>query len=379
MLPGSEAPQLLESLEKAGAIREQKATSNKINHHPDQREAAKETLGVSWKPQEATEASIKSVSASRSSAAGADIVKDYTFTTQQGQTGPTDPASDLSNASNDESSEDALLRQEMINYALHPPPHNIVAVMNLDDQVKSQSDKVNGDHHFEDDDDYDYSDELVGDEDEDVDDEEEEDSEDDVDSHGRTSSTILDERYIKRMEALQKKLGASDIKNIGPSAEPAPTQGKSPSETDSSKPTEQAEMSPLKAKKSVHFADNIDVATSSPRGSNPTASVPRTTRPISNDIQKQKPSTSNPLSSTILERTPNPVQQPPSPATGLEANELATEYHRVRNRLIQREGGFVRTNDEEPETVPLEQPGAKKISRFRAARVGGAAANPPRF
>lgn len=49
--------------------------------------------------------------------------------------------------------------------------------------------------------------------------------------------------------------------------------------------------------------------------------------------------------------------------------EVATEYHKMRNRMIQRQGGFVK--EEESEIVPLteEEGGPKKMSRFKAARL----------
>jgi unconventional prefoldin RPB5 interactor 1 len=49
--------------------------------------------------------------------------------------------------------------------------------------------------------------------------------------------------------------------------------------------------------------------------------------------------------------------------------EVATEYHRMRNRMIQRQGGFLK--EEEGEIVPFteEEGGPKKMSRFKAARL----------
>lgn len=51
--------------------------------------------------------------------------------------------------------------------------------------------------------------------------------------------------------------------------------------------------------------------------------------------------------------------------------EVATEYHRIRNRMIQREGGFLPREDQQ-ERIPLteEEGGStKKMSRFKAARL----------
>lgn len=49
--------------------------------------------------------------------------------------------------------------------------------------------------------------------------------------------------------------------------------------------------------------------------------------------------------------------------------EVATEYHKMRNRMIQRQGGFMK--EEESEIVPFteEEGGPKKMSRFKAARL----------
>lgn len=58
----------------------------------------------------------------------------------------------------------------------------------------------------------------------------------------------------------------------------------------------------------------------------------------------------------------------------LMQQELAVEYHRMRNRMIQRNGGFVQ-EEEESEQIPLsEDPDGegreRKISKFKAARLG---------
>lgn len=57
----------------------------------------------------------------------------------------------------------------------------------------------------------------------------------------------------------------------------------------------------------------------------------------------------------------------------LMQQELAVEYYRMRNRMIQRNGGFVQ--DEEPAQTPLSEDGegeggGRKISKFKAARLG---------
>ncbi|KAI4110157.1 MAG: hypothetical protein L6R37_000050 [Teloschistes peruensis] len=54
--------------------------------------------------------------------------------------------------------------------------------------------------------------------------------------------------------------------------------------------------------------------------------------------------------------------------------DLLMDYHRTRNRMIQRQGGFVRQNEEEDgEEGPLVDENGKKISRFKAARLRASA------
>lgn len=78
------------------------------------------------------------------------------------------------------------------------------------------------------------------------------------------------------------------------------------------------------------------------------------------------------LATTIIERTPDPnaeVTEPDALDSQLLHQEVATEYHRIRNRMIQKQGGFAK--EEESEIVPLteEEGGPKKVSRFKAARL----------
>ncbi|GAB1204320.1 hypothetical protein APSETT445_002972 [Aspergillus pseudonomiae] len=52
----------------------------------------------------------------------------------------------------------------------------------------------------------------------------------------------------------------------------------------------------------------------------------------------------------------------------IHRKEIASEFYRIRNRMIQQNGGFV--GGEEPETVPIEtEDPPKRVSRFRAARM----------
>lgn len=78
------------------------------------------------------------------------------------------------------------------------------------------------------------------------------------------------------------------------------------------------------------------------------------------------------LAPQVIERDVPIDTSPPEPDEldpQLLHQEVATEYHRMRNRMIQRQGGFLK--EEESEIVPLteEEGGPKKMSRFKAARL----------
>ena len=80
-----------------------------------------------------------------------------------------------------------------------------------------------------------------------------------------------------------------------------------------------------------------------------------------------------PLSDTIVEReTPNsPPLEPDELDPALLQKEVATEYYRMRNRMIQKHGGFLKDPDEENRIIPHteEDGGPKRMSRFKAARI----------
>ncbi|SLM33791.1 Domain of unknown function DUF3835 [Lasallia pustulata] len=81
------------------------------------------------------------------------------------------------------------------------------------------------------------------------------------------------------------------------------------------------------------------------------------------------------LAETLIERptvradadVPEPNQFDPA----LLHQEVAVEYHKMRIRMVQRDGGFAPQAEEEEERVPLaeEEGGGRKVSRFRAARL----------
>lgn len=77
------------------------------------------------------------------------------------------------------------------------------------------------------------------------------------------------------------------------------------------------------------------------------------------------------LTSTIVERDVplDNAQEPDDLDPYLMHQEVATEYHRMRNRMIQRQGGFAKKDESEIVPFTEEEGGPKKMSRFKAARL----------
>ncbi|KAL5359088.1 Prefoldin subunit-domain-containing protein [Aspergillus floccosus] len=76
------------------------------------------------------------------------------------------------------------------------------------------------------------------------------------------------------------------------------------------------------------------------------------------------------LADTLVEReVSDSAAAPPEPDEldeQLHRKEIASEFYRMRNRVIQQNGGFL----EEPEQVPVEpEEGPRRVSKFRAARM----------
>ncbi|KAL4885529.1 Prefoldin subunit-domain-containing protein [Aspergillus karnatakaensis] len=78
------------------------------------------------------------------------------------------------------------------------------------------------------------------------------------------------------------------------------------------------------------------------------------------------------LADTLVERdVPDGAAHAPEPDEldeDLHRKEIATEFHRMRNRMMKHNG---ESRDEEPEMIPVEpEEVPKRISKFRAARMG---------
>jgi len=98
--------------------------------------------------------------------------------------------------------------------------------------------------------------------------------------------------------------------------------------------------------------------------------APRDNGPDHDDVSPPKTSTNG----SIIEREVSesiPVQPPDELDPSTHRAEVAIEYHRLRNKMIQQQGGFVES-EEGMAKVPLDDNGeTRKVSRFKAARMKG--------
>lgn len=105
---------------------------------------------------------------------------------------------------------------------------------------------------------------------------------------------------------------------------------------------------------------------------------------VVSSIFEKSPVPLSPAGATIIESntyTPSTSRETNSSTIAIEPDglepsllqhQVATEYHRMRNRMIQRQGGFLASAEEEASggVVKLdEEEGGKRVSRFKSARL----------
>lgn len=334
----------------------------------------------------------------------------------------------------DEADEDAELRREMLRYGMTDIAP-IVAELEIDEGTGSEFDE--DEYSFDEDDGFD-----------------EDDDGEDEDEHGRTKSRVVDDKYRRRMQELEARLGIKSSREIEEEAE-AKAAGSIPEEgiarisiqpaassplAPTNQPTKssikggsEAAQQPKPAKKGVKFASALDIAPGTetepapapvepkepyvdPMRSTiverspavqpaaPTASAPKKTsrfkkaraaEPTPEPAETQLPvRTKGPaeaparfldqdmrtaptgpdgktLAGTVVERDmPSGAVEPDEFDATLLHQEAAVEYHRMRNRMIQKQGGFVAEKEEAIEYPEDEDTGGKRVSRFKAARLG---------
>ena len=252
-----------------------------------------------------------------------------------------------------ESPEDAVSRRQMIQYNMEEIGA-VVAELDLDEEGMSYSDDEDEDE------DEDYLDENSS-------------VEEDEDQFGRARRRVMTDDYMAEMKALEKRL-----KNVGPNAEIGNLAAINGHEEE--RPSGDANLPKPPPKKGVRFAPSLSVQEAPPPPTlNPSLQSPPTT--LSNP--PPPPSLTPILSSIIIERpyapstdsTTTTPSEPDEHDPALLQQEVATSYHKMRNRMIARQGGFMAQSEEEKAEVPLSEAegGRKKVSRFKAARLGGKA------
>jgi len=297
----------------------------------------------------------------------------------------------------DESIEDAKLRREMLQYGL-AEVGEVVAELELEE------------------------DEDMGD---DFDDDDESNPSDDEDEYGRSTKVELTDAYRKQMMELEKKLNARMVENVGPQPDQHPlAEVADDVRTLRVRKDEQFDeqmydvvdtpASASEEQKGVRFADDTKPA------QEPTKTAPVSTDTIADTIIERSgpapqapappsqpkatkvsrfksarssngqpppmlptPPMSEPpplptgpvgrtLAPTVVEHTPHPSDpQAPDEFDPILINrEVSREYHKMRNKMIQNQGGFTATEDEDEAPLVEERDGqTKKVSRFRAARL----------
>lgn len=243
-----------------------------------------------------------------------------------------------------ESAEDAALRRQMIQYSMSEV-NNIVAEMNLDDEASNASYSDAGSEEVPDDSSLD----------------------EDEDKFGRTKRRVLSDDYLAEMRALEQKLNAKAIQNVGPNAPLEASTLASDHEIEEQTPMQSKSNSATNppATKAVRFAEELDIQSPPSQPALPPAPT-QTPQPP----PKPKPTHSN----TIIERPYTTTStHPPEPDEydpALLQQQVRTEYHELRNRMIQRQGGFTDPGDRAEVPLSEAEGGPKKMSRFKAARLG---------
>jgi unconventional prefoldin RPB5 interactor 1 len=390
---GSARGQLLEVLEKAG-VKDLSGTAREPNPEkpptePNARDGStKDEISVQSVPSEISKKSVQFAEGTKEGpethiSQTAQRIEAISNSTKQNTSIPEEPPIIPLN----ESPEDAALRKEMLQYGM-AEVGAVVAELDLEDGSD-----------FSDDDDYDDYDAGSTD--------------DDEDEFGRSTRKVVDDEMRRRMIELEEKLGLRMMENVG----------LNPNISVVDKPVSEVQenrkaLETVKEKKGVRFAEELDIAEAPPATNTPESKAKVPSKSPIRDIvehtqstQEPKPATiasqnvsrfksaraaksstqdlnetshsqtssapikpaSKPLADTIVERE-IPVSTPPEPDEldpALLHQEVATEYHRMHNRMIQKQGGFMKDPELEKGIIPLteEEGGPKKMSRFKAARL----------
>lgn len=249
-----------------------------------------------------------------------------------------------------DSPEDAALRRQMIDYNMGEIGA-IVAELDLDEDDTPYSDdgsELN---------DYDNSS-----------------ADDDEDKFGRTKRRVLSDEYLAEMQRLEQRL-----KNIGPGAAVGVSTAvnglvKEKRAGNGISSRGAPEESTPTTKKGVRFANDLGIQETPVKEQSNKFPVapPSATTPgfVSRKVIHAPKVVERPPSATANHST---IREPDELDPALVHQEVSMVYHRMRNRMIQRQGGFTNGDDEDEKGEVLlteAEGGPKKVSRFKAARLG---------
>lgn len=330
-----------------------------------------------------------------------------------------------------ESEEDAKTRREMLEYHLNEVG-NVVAQIDLeeakaaagaDDDYDDDDDDMSfhTSSEYQDDEDTPYTTGLS-------------DSEDEEDEYGRSVKPQITDEYRKRMEELQERLIGNlgpapkdeDVEDLDPELDPNQMKRlviRDKRSSTSSMSSDNSEKKAAAGKKRVSFAETLDVAEPASPPLKAQKHVPgENVGPVADTISERNAATAAPpslptevkppgrlsrfkaaraaapesavddapappknatLAANLLERTPAP--RPPTAPDDeddehdehdehVQRRQLAEQYYRQRNQMIREQGGFNQPEDdggEGPLMQESEDGKVRKVSRFKAARLGG--------
>lgn len=283
-----------------------------------------------------------------------------------------------------ESAEDAALRREMLEYGMSEVG-SVVAEL----EIESNSD-WSSDWSDQDSEDIEYS-------------------SDEEDAFGRFTGRVISDKFRQRMIELEARMGEKTMKNIvnkGSDFEIVEEgigyitiPNKKDSKENSIKTERISEKfdanpsrdePPINSSETVNFKESrtpqtCDVSERSTKSKSSDSTSCEKISPIpgsSFNVEGPRPYNSNrpefsspkgrPLAATVTERetpTRDSVTEPNETNPHLLRQEVAIEYYKIRNRMIQRQGGFMKENESERVEFTEEEGGPKKMSRFKAARL----------
>ncbi|KAK8058221.1 Prefoldin subunit-domain-containing protein [Apiospora phragmitis] len=239
----------------------------------------------------------------------------------------------------------------------------------------------------------------------------EEDDEEEEDRWGRSTKSMIDDDYRQKMIEIQERLLGHRAHHHQKKDPPA-TDGDTPiyktkgvrfapaldvaDEKNASQvePAEKQPVTPFVEPLSADIVERKSSTTANPaqspapakktsRFKSNRAAGPPTHGPISANgipILPETPATHSPyapsgpegktLADAVLEHDSSLAPKEPDELdAGLLRQEAATEYYKMRNRLIQKQGGFMKEDENPIQPLDEEEGGPKRLSRFRAARL----------